>query len=122
MMSDKSTRYLPKHAWYLADAQLLVRTLQAVLWPVGWHVSLGGGVLNHGYSDKDLDLYVLPIYRPANLPDAFEARLLLGEVFKGSEGYVLASSLDGLPEHECYAHSVSFEWGSKRVDVFVVRP
>lgn len=56
-------RYERRHPWYLDEARVLVRQLQAVVWPLGYHIALGGGVLTHGYSDKDLDLYVLPLGR-----------------------------------------------------------
>lgn len=123
---SKATRYLPKHAWYLPDAQLLVRELQAKLWPVGWHVALGGGVLNHGYSDKDVDLYVLPIYREGQPPNVDDATRAVFEVLDAPTTGLLPSSLMGKPIHECYASATEHIYrsgpGRRRVDVFVMEP
>ncbi len=46
--------------WTLEQALTLVRTLQPQLHEQKYHVALGGGVLNNGASDKDLDLYLFP--------------------------------------------------------------
>ena len=48
--------------WTITDALNLIRDLQLNLRKVGYHLALGGGVLNRGGSAHDLDLYLLPIY------------------------------------------------------------
>ena len=45
--------------WTLQEALQLIRDLQPQLKPLHYHVALGGGVLNKGTSQKDLDLYLL---------------------------------------------------------------
>ncbi len=45
--------------WTLEEALILVRALQPTAWQYGYHLCLGGGVLNKGVSSKDLDLYFL---------------------------------------------------------------
>lgn len=47
--------------WNLDDSLSLVRALQSTVKQFGYHVALGGGVLNKGTSDKDVDLYFLPL-------------------------------------------------------------
>ena len=47
--------------WTLGEAVGLVRALQPLIRKFNYHLTLGGGVLNNGYSNKDLDLYFLPM-------------------------------------------------------------
>jgi hypothetical protein len=47
--------------WTFDDALPLIRAVQPVVRRFGYHVCLGGGVLNKGASDHDLDLYFLPM-------------------------------------------------------------
>jgi hypothetical protein len=117
-----STRYLPRHNWYLADALVLLRELQAIAWPAGWHLALGGGVLNHGYSDKDLDLYVLPIYSRPDLVDELTILSRLADILdsKHPEGEPVCS-FQGNP-HECYTYAMRFSYrGKQPVELFIVR-
>lgn len=121
-MTETSTkpRYLPRHTWYLADALLLVRELQALARPKGYHIALGGGVLNHGYSDKDLDIYVLPVY---NLPGVVDELSILNElarVLEPTPGREPVGSFENNP-HECYMYSIRFPNNEKPVEVFIVR-
>lgn len=50
---------MPK--WLLDDALGVIRALQPQTRQFGYHLCLGGGVLNKGESEKDLDLYFLPM-------------------------------------------------------------
>lgn len=47
--------------WTLDEALPLIRGLQPHTRKFGYHLTLGGGVLNHGESKKDLDLFFLPL-------------------------------------------------------------
>jgi hypothetical protein len=47
--------------WNLDEALELIRELQPKVRELGYHVLLGGGVLNEGKSDKDLDLFFIPL-------------------------------------------------------------
>jgi hypothetical protein len=47
--------------WELSEGVALVRAIQTRVREFGYHVALGGGVLNRGGSDKDLDLYFHPM-------------------------------------------------------------
>ncbi len=58
--------------WTLEDALLLIREIQPRIYKFAYHVCLGGGVLNRGESEKDLDLYFSPfsdtaLAKPAEL-------------------------------------------------------
>jgi hypothetical protein len=52
----------PLSMWIEHDAISLIRGLQPKLRPFAYHLALGSGVLNLGRSEKDLDLYLLPVY------------------------------------------------------------
>lgn len=124
---ERKTRYLPRHKWYLADALRLVQRLQAVAWPLGWHIALGGGVLNHGYSDKDLDLYVLPIYREGVKDELAVLTALVGALMPGelpAPNYedMIPESFQGR-DHECFKYSVRISAmdGVGQIELFVVR-
>jgi hypothetical protein len=47
--------------WDIDAGLLLVRTIQQDIRKFGFHVAIGGGVVNNGFSEKDLDLYFLPM-------------------------------------------------------------
>lgn len=47
--------------WNLEYALVFIRDIQKDCRSFGYHVCLGGGVLNNGESKKDLDLYFLPL-------------------------------------------------------------
>jgi hypothetical protein len=54
--------------WTLDEGLDLSRALQPVTRKYGYHLTLGGGVLNKGESNKDLDLFFLPM--DSTKPDA----------------------------------------------------
>lgn len=116
-----------RHVWYLSDAQTLVRELQEHIWPLGWHVTLGGGVLNHGYSDKDLDLYLLPRYVKDHLHDVEKLKSLLLSWWEEAEGGYDKRAPESVPagqEAKAFAWTGRYLRGSGRqpVEIFVVRP
>lgn len=45
--------------WQMSDAIDLIRKLQPRAWELGYHLNFGGGVLNKGYSYKDLDILAM---------------------------------------------------------------
>jgi hypothetical protein len=51
----------PAPMWNMAHTVPLLKKLQPESRKFGYHVCLGGGVLNHWSSEKDLDLYYLPL-------------------------------------------------------------
>lgn len=50
-----------KLLWDLEAGQQLAAELESVVRPLNYHTLLGGGVLHKGYSDKDLDLWFMPL-------------------------------------------------------------
>jgi hypothetical protein len=46
--------------WTLEEARVLVAELQPQAWVLRWNLCIGGGVLNFGSSDNDLDLVAIP--------------------------------------------------------------
>lgn len=126
---NKTTRHLPRHRFYLPDALLLVRQLQAIAWPLNYHVTLGGGILNHGYSDKDMDIYMLPIY-----PRPDDGRAVGHDVAKlvAKVSYVLGTAVQdysdkpSLPadvpvNKTCFAEALHYQNTKISVDLFVVQ-
>jgi len=47
--------------WTLVEGCDVIRNIQEAVKPYGYHAALGGGVLNNGCSDKDLDIYFLEL-------------------------------------------------------------
>ena len=105
--------------WTLDQAVVVVRRLQRDVHALGYHVTLGGGVLNNGESDKDLDLFILrknntERQRPIEVMWAVARRL------DNCTYSPLRDSPDYGPDadfHFSEAHKVS--WRGKRIDVFV---
>jgi hypothetical protein len=50
--------------WELENGLKLIRALRDECRGYGYHLCLGGSVLNYGESDKDIDLYFLPFNNP----------------------------------------------------------
>lgn len=98
----------------------LIAELQRITRPLGYHVAVGGGVLNKGRSQKDLDLYVLPLNNFSRYPLVQEA---LREVLT----YVGPIQRDpdytgerGKYENAAMDEASYYSWEGKRVDVFVI--
>jgi hypothetical protein len=101
--------------WTLDEALIVIRALQPNLKPLEWHVALGGGVLNTGASDKDLDLYILG-FNGALLQDVAPVIVLL------SARWGVASQItdaDEYPADPRYREKVKFDVDGKRIDVFI---
>jgi hypothetical protein len=115
-MKEKD-RYAARHLWYLGEAQTLIRDLQALVWPKNWHVALGGGVLNHGYSNDDLDIYILPLNKHAKTADVRPALDTLldysGAIGRHSAYHNMAPAIETA---DIYLYK------GKRIDVFVFEP
>lgn len=104
--------------WNLEQGLMVVRMLQPTTRNYGFHLAIGGGVVNKGRSDKDLDLYFLPL----DDEDTADTDGLLGWL----EGTFGASEPIGNAEYgnartSNYKHKVKFTdvLGDKRIDVFI---
>ena len=48
------------HVWEIEEALELIRKIQPKIMAAGYYLALGGGVVNKGWSDNDLDLVAVP--------------------------------------------------------------
>ena len=99
--------------WTLTEALALIRDLQSQLKPLHYHVALGGGVLNKGTSQKDLDLYLL---RFDNADDGEAAPLL--DLLSTKWGPAKAIG-EAHYESANWRHKLWFSLLGRRIDVFV---
>lgn len=115
--------------WTLEDALNVITMLQEEVRQFGYHIALGGGVLNNGTSDKDLDLYFLPLcdnktpVEPDELIAFLECHFDEATQIRGSgEQY-------GEDEFSPYHSKVKFVWVDdeggelkfRRIDAFIGR-
>ncbi len=102
--------------WTLDSALKLVRQIQPTLHLVGWHVALGGGVLNNNESRKDLDLYFFPF-------DSLPAPSLLPQLQKRwGIGQPIADGDAEYPEARwCETRWKFFLPTGQRIDVFIAQ-
>lgn len=126
--------------WRIKDALDLIRTLQPHVKPFGFHICLGGGVLNTGASKKDLDLYFLSLDQGKTDADKLLAFLTetwgpskpMGKAGKNRmepytdlndrTQYRFATDPPSYPNppDSPYSHKLQFTWSGLRIDVFVL--
>lgn len=103
--------------WNLSDALDLIREIQPLIREVNYHITLGGGVLNEGMSEKDLDLFIIPLNGYES--NAGAVMEVLNNVF-GSYGRSLRDSPDYGPDSFPHAKEMKmFDYPGKRIDIFV---
>jgi len=125
--------------WKLDEALKIIRNLQPETRKFGYHLCLGGGVLNKGESNKDLDLVFVPLDngKPSN-PDGLLEYLgvLWGTwyTFSMPDEHITGIQPVGPqpPDIEpyepsettsVYKYKVKFFFdGSDRIDVFIMTP
>ena len=107
-----------KYRWTMEQALDVIRFIQPLLKEHKYHVALGGGVLNNGFSDKDLDLYFFPFDESKIDPIMPFLETIWGK------------SEEINPNREGYPADVNFEVkvkfgakvpGEKRIDVFITK-
>jgi hypothetical protein len=101
-------------AWHLSPALELIRAIQQSCRAYGYHVALGGGVLNKGESEKDVDLYFLPMDDQTN---AHSEMLNWLCTFFGDDNPKPIGA--GYPS-AWYRSRYSLRFGTRRIDVFIV--
>ena len=101
--------------WTLEDALTVIRPLQAGAKQFHYHLCLGGGVLNKGWSEKDLDLYFMPLNNK-HLAAADELIKWLSGMW--GEPEVIGGR--GYRTEPPYTHLLQFKYGEQRIDVFVL--
>lgn len=103
--------------WTLSQALELIRDLQPLVREEKYHMLLGGGVLNKGESDKDLDLVFIPLNGEESHPGKIVAMLF--DVF-GSFGKAIRDSPDyGSGSIWYFKEMIKYDYLGKRIDVFI---
>ena len=111
--------------WKLDNGLKVVRAIQQNCRSYGYHLTIGGGVVNNGSSEKDLDLYFLPMggFNKDKKNDADGMLKFLATLW----GYPEKLSKGGDNEEYkdmdegCYAHAVKFTTNNKRIDCFIFK-
>lgn len=110
--------------WTLDEALALIRKMQPEIRRFNYHVALGGGVLNKGRSDKDLDLYFIPFSEEG--PRANDLRDYLSEHFGGhiynlgGPSVAEADVLLAYPDEPTWVEGrFTLRPGDRRIDVFI---
>lgn len=108
--------------WTLPQALNLIRETQTAAKGFGYHICLGGSVLNAGQSKKDLDLYFLPLLSESLDPKSLIQSLEIGWGLSSGD---TASWTN--PEPGPYHYRLVFSgygkthpFPGKRVEVFIV--
>jgi hypothetical protein len=102
--------------WQIDEALDLVRLLQPLTRQFNYHLALGGSVLNRGRSDKDLDIYFLPL----DNGDEVQPRELenwLGEVYGPAKRLSGEAYKD---DPSAYRSKVQLTHCGKRIDAFIM--
>lgn len=103
--------------WTLEQALTLIRSLQPSLRSYGFHLCLGGGVLNAGESRKDLDLYFLPLDNTGSDADVDGLVNFLSDMW--GIGVPLSGSYEA-PTNSPYTQCLEFKVRHGRIDVFII--
>jgi hypothetical protein len=110
--------------WDLGYATTVIQYLQPLVQSYGYHLCLGGGVLNTGQSTKDLDLYLLPLNNPKIKAQPMALLTQIAEHF-GDIAPIGAEYPDKLGTDLPYALKAKFEHyktgkTERRVDLFIL--
>jgi hypothetical protein len=113
--------------WELEEALELIRALQEKAWSFGYHLCLGGGVLQKGRSEKDLDLYFLELDNPKYKVDTTGLITWLDSIWEYKRDlwveYNRAGDLEMIDREGSGIYTRKMEYlysGTHRIDVFVV--
>lgn len=110
---------IDKPSWTLDEALKIVRDLESKLVSLGFHAALGGSVLHHGHSYKDLDIIIIPHWS-TEFRDWTPVKDYLREVFGAAK---IVDCKHNPPVHIRDAKSVS--WlripDGRRIDFFFLK-
>lgn len=108
--------------WNLAQALRLIRTAQPEIHELGYHITLGGSILNKGSSKDDLDLFILR----KNNTDRVDSYVVIDQMSKilGRSGEIQTRAMRDSPDYGPdadfhFSEAYVFELDGKRIDVFV---
>lgn len=125
-----SSLFVPNN-WTLEEALTLIRSLQPEAKKLGYHICLGGGVLNRGSSEKDLDLYFISLDNRI-APKSQDLVAWLDKLWGEGKGLFppVVTDVDVAarilvryptpPEHSPYAAKLKYTYSGLRIDVFVL--
>lgn len=85
--------------WKLDEALELIRSLQPKVKTFGFHLCLGGGVLNKGFSEKDLDLYFLSLGKSKEKVKGKELVEWLEKLWGESQEFSRLAKVSEVPQH-----------------------
>ena len=105
-----------KPMWTLKEGQAEVTRVQWKVRAYGYHVALGGSVLNDGGSFKDLDIYFLPLDDRILKPDPEGLTKFLTVLW--GEGQPIEDDRYGPSLY--YIFKLKFFPASKRIDAFAL--
>jgi hypothetical protein len=113
-----------KVMWTLEQGRQVVTEIQDGSRRFNYHVALGGGVLNNGISNKDLDIYFLPLDN-GNEPDPEGVKLWLSQVWGRQVLWIEPICPSDYPEDEkndsAYSEKLKYQLASgQRIDVFII--
>lgn len=102
--------------WTLQQAVELIQELEPAVRELNYHITLGGSVLHKGSSDKDLDLFIVPLNGFPSTPIKI---LVLLMDYLGS-----CRALRDGPNYQAdadfhYDQAQLFDYMGKRIDVFI---
>ena len=104
-------------SWTLDEGRCEIQRVQSGSRAYGYHVALGGGVLNTGSSRKDLDLYFLPLDNDTSKPNSGSLVQWLETLWGKSEPI----NDPNYGPSDYYTQKLKFmPLVSKRIDVFVI--
>ena len=106
----------PLTYWTLEDALPLIRAIQPITRTYHFHLCLGGGVLNKGRSNKDRDLYFLPLNHD-DIADVKGMEAWLTSVWGPPEPIGDDDYLDIEP---IYKRKLKYTYSGLRIDVFIL--
>jgi hypothetical protein len=101
--------------WSLDNALELVREIQPQLHARKYHVAMGGGVLNKGFSEKDLDLYIFP-FDNSEIPPILS---FLVEQWGEWAPLWATDSPEDYPADNNFGLKVKFQMKFGRIDAFI---
>lgn len=107
--------------WTFDEAMEAVTALQPELREIGYHMALGGGVLNSGTSEKDLDLYFLPLGGLEGKGAESGSVAALLESYFGGFDVIGEQDYDAFPGGTSpYALKLKFVFDNRRIDAFIL--
>ena len=104
--------------WTLAEALALIRVLQPDIRRFNYHLCLGGGVLNKGWSAHDLDLYFMPMGAPGKPINPTGLEKWLTELW-GNPAPIGDPQYEDDEDEGLYVRKLKYDYCGLRIDVFI---